>query len=98
MKNAVPGEAYENETQKAIIGNNAIEEGNDILGKFNPGLGAQRFDLEGAAKFIPKGSDLVYELHYTTTGSRRSDVSKLGSSSPRSRRRSATSSTPDRPR
>ena len=50
------------------MGRNAIEEGNDILGKFNPGLGAQRFDMEGAAKFIPKGSDLVYELHYTTSG------------------------------
>ena len=47
---------------------NAIEEGNDILGKFNPGLGAQRFDIDGAAKFIPKGSDLVFELHYTTSG------------------------------
>ena len=62
MKDAVPGEAYENETQKAVIGNNSIEEGNDILGKFNPGLGAQSFDIEGAAKFVPKGSDLVFEL------------------------------------
>ena len=57
---------------------NAIEEGNDILGKFNPGLGAQRFDMEGAAKFVPKGSDLVFELHYTTSGKPTSDVSKLG--------------------
>ena len=60
------------------MGRNAIEEGNDIIGKFNPGLGAQRFDIEGAAKFIPKGSDLVYELHYTTSGSAATDVSKLG--------------------
>ena len=55
MKDAVPGEAYENETQKDIIGRNSPEEGNDILGKFNPGLGAQRFDQEGAAKFVPEG-------------------------------------------
>ena len=60
------------------MGRIAIEEGNDILGKFNPGLGAQYFDMEGAAKFIPKGSDLVYELHYTTSGKPTSDVSKLG--------------------
>ena len=73
-----PGEAYEQETQRTIIGKNSTEEGNDILGKFNPGLGAQRFDMEGAAKFIPKGSDLVYEMHYTTTGKPTSDVSKLG--------------------
>jgi hypothetical protein len=78
MEHAVPGEAYETETQKDLMGRNAAEEGNDILGKFNPGLGAQRFDMEGAAKFIPKGSDLVYELHYTTSGKPASDVSKLG--------------------
>ena len=35
MKDAVPGEAYENETQRDIIGRNSPEEGNDILGKFN---------------------------------------------------------------
>lgn len=78
MEKAVPGEAYERESHRDIIGTNAIEEGNDIIGKFNPGLGAQRFDMEGAAKFIPKGSDLVYELHYTTSGEPSSDVSKLG--------------------
>jgi mono/diheme cytochrome c family protein len=78
MARAVPGEAYERESHRQIMGNNAIEEGNDILGKFNPGLGAQRFDLDGAAKFIPKGSDLVFELHYTTAGEPTSDVSKLG--------------------
>jgi len=78
MERAVPGEAYENETQRDIIGRNSTEEGNDILGKFNPGLGPQRFDRQGAAKFIPKGSDLVFELHYTTSGKPASDVSKLG--------------------
>ena len=78
MVNAVPGEAYETESHRDLMGRIAIEEGNDILGKFNPGLGAQYFDMEGAAKFIPKGSDLVYELHYTTSGKPTSDVSKLG--------------------
>jgi hypothetical protein len=78
MEKAVPGEAYEVETQRDILGKNAIEEGNDILGKFNPGLGAQRFDQEGAAKFIPKGSDLVFEMHYTTSGKPSADVSRVG--------------------
>ena len=78
LKDAVPGEAYEMETQRNVIGANHIEEGNDILGKFNPGLGAQRFDIEGAAKFVPKGSDLVFELHYTTSGEPTEDVSKIG--------------------
>ena len=57
---------------------NHIEEGNDILGKFNPGLGAQRFDMDGAAKFVPKGSDLVFELHYTTQGEATADASRVG--------------------
>ena len=78
MEKAVAGEAYESESHRDILGRNAIEEGNDILGKFNPGLGAQRFDMEGAAKFVPKGSDLVFELHYTTSGQPTTDVSKLG--------------------
>jgi len=78
MARAVPGEAYENETQRDSIGRNRSSEGNDILGKFNPGLGAQRFDIDGAAKFVPKGSDLVFELHYTAIGQPATDVSKLG--------------------
>jgi len=78
MEKAEPGVAYEMETQRDVIGINHIEEGNDILGKFNPGLGAQRFDMDGAAKFVPKGSDLVFELHYTTSGEPTTDVSKLG--------------------
>jgi mono/diheme cytochrome c family protein len=78
MAKAVNGEAYERESHSQIMGTNAIEEGNDILGKFNPGLGAQRFDMMGAAKFIPKGSDIVFELHYTTSGEPTTDVSKLG--------------------
>ena len=78
LENAEPGEAYENETQRNIIGRNGAEEGNDILGKFNPGLGAQSFDINGSAKFVPKGSDLVFELHYTTMGQPTQDASKIG--------------------
>ncbi|MDE3159203.1 MAG: cytochrome c [Acidobacteriota bacterium] len=73
MENAVPGVAYE-----SGMGRNSIAEGNDILGKFNPGLGAQSFAIGGSAKFVPKGSDLVFELHYTATGEATTDRSKLG--------------------
>jgi hypothetical protein len=59
-------------------GRNEMGDGNDILGKFNPGLGSQDFTMGGAAKFIPKGSDLVFELHYTATGKPTTDRSKLG--------------------
>jgi hypothetical protein len=78
MAKAVPGEAYENETQSDIIGPNDGAEGNDILGKFNPGLGAQSFEIGGSAKFVPKGSDLVFELHYTSIGTATADASKVG--------------------
>jgi hypothetical protein len=74
MADAVPGEAYEGqEARRTEAG-----DGNDILGKFNPGLGAQSFHIEGAAKFVPKGSDLVFELHYTANGKPATDRSKLG--------------------
>jgi hypothetical protein len=73
MENAIPGKAYE-----TGMGRGGIEEGNDIIGKYNPGLGPQNFDFDGSAKFIPKGSDVVFELHYTTTGVATSDLPKVG--------------------
>src|ERR1700689_126410 len=61
MENATPGVPY-----STGMGRNSADEGNDIIGKYNPGLGAQTFNIEGSAKLIPKGSDFVFELHYTT--------------------------------
>src|SRR4029077_12576698 len=78
MERAVPGEGYEQETQSDIMGRNQMAEGNDILGKFNPGLGSQEFTIDGAAKFVPKGSDLVFEMHYTAMGQETTDVSTVG--------------------
>ena len=78
MKNAVPGDSYEYETQGDWIGHNIVGDRNEIVGKFNPGLNPQRYDVEGAAIFIPKGSDLVFELHYTPAGVPAMDASKLG--------------------
>ena len=78
MENAIPGDAYEAETQSGMMGRDISAEGNDILGKFNPGLGAQTFDVDGSAKFVPKGSDLVFEMHYTAAGEPTTDTSKVG--------------------
>jgi hypothetical protein len=51
----------------------------DILGKFNPGVGAQDFVLGGdSAKFVPKGSNLVFEIHYTAIGQATTDRTKVG--------------------
>ncbi len=74
MEGAVLGKAYEEQE----TGGNSTQEGNDILGKYNPGLGAQYFNIGGSAKLIPKGSDFVFELHYTASGVPTSDISKLG--------------------
>jgi mono/diheme cytochrome c family protein len=73
MKDAVPGEAYETGSL-AVSG----QEPPETLGKFNPGLGAQDFSLFESAKFVPKGSDLVFNLHYTSVGKPAKDRSKVG--------------------
>jgi len=73
MEDAVPGQAYETgslEMQKAGAP--------DTLGKFNPGLGPQDFSLFESAKFIPKGSDLVFNMHYTSVGKAATDRSRVG--------------------
>jgi hypothetical protein len=79
MRDAAPGKYYESDSEnKEVMGKNHITEGNYILGKFNPGLGAQSFKVEGAAKFVPKGSDLVFNLHYITIGKATEDKPKVG--------------------
>jgi hypothetical protein len=70
----VPGVPY----ASADLKRNDLSEGNDIVGKYNPGLGAQSFDVNGSAKLVPKGSDIVFEVHYTATGEAGIDRSKIG--------------------
>ena len=50
----------------------------DVIGKFNPGLGAQTFVFGDSAKFIPKGSDVIFEIHYTAIGKAVDDKTKVG--------------------
>lgn len=74
LAKAVPGEAYEEGS--AEMG--GARQGTDLLGKYNPGLGAQDFSMEDSAKFVPKGSDIVFNLHYTSVGTEQTDRSKVG--------------------
>ncbi|HET9216540.1 MAG TPA: cytochrome c [Terriglobia bacterium] len=74
MQNAIPGVAYE--AGDPEVGRQAAE--SDLLGKFNPGLGAQDFSMFESAKFVPKGSDIVFSMHYTATGKPGTDRSKVG--------------------
>jgi hypothetical protein len=50
----------------------------DMLAKYNPGVEGQEFTVGGAAKFIPAGSDIVFECHYTATGKPETDRSSVG--------------------
>jgi hypothetical protein len=50
----------------------------EILAKYNPGVDPQYFDGDHSAKLIPKGSDIVFETHYTTIGKPATDRSKIG--------------------
>ncbi|HUP39071.1 MAG TPA: hypothetical protein VM115_03040, partial [Vicinamibacterales bacterium] len=50
----------------------------DILAKYNPGVSGQKFTVGNAAKFIAAGSDIVFEIHYTTTGKPEVDRSMVG--------------------
>jgi hypothetical protein len=74
MKDAIPGVAYEAGDEE--LGRQG--EDSDLLGKFNPGLGAQEFSRFESAKFVPKGSDIVFSMHYTAIGKETTDRSKLG--------------------
>jgi len=73
MQKATPGIAYEGGEIEGRQGDGA-----DLLGKFNPGLGSQDFSDYESAKFVPKGSDIVFSMHYTATGKPEVDRSKLG--------------------
>jgi len=54
--------------------------GVELLTAYVPGLQAQRFDspIADAAKFVPAGSDFVFQLHYTTNGKPATDQTKVG--------------------
>jgi hypothetical protein len=50
----------------------------EILVKYNPGVEPQFFTVGGAAKFIPAGSDIMFETHYTSNGKATTDKSAVG--------------------
>jgi hypothetical protein len=66
----------------------------EFLGGYSPGMQAQRFDVDGAAKLVPAGSDIVLQLHYTSNGKATEDLTRVGLTlaprAPRKRFMSAT--------
>jgi hypothetical protein len=55
----------------------AHETTSDLLLVYAPGSAPDRF-AEGMAKFIPAGSDLVFQMHYTTNGAAARDQTAVG--------------------
>jgi hypothetical protein len=49
----------------------------DILLVYAPGSTPDNW-AEGMAKYVPAGSDLVFQMHYTTNGKAGSDVTQIG--------------------
>ena len=66
MEGAIPSPA-----DSYGMGPNLTDDGNDIIGKFNPVSARRTFDIDGSAKLIPKGSDFVFELHSQRSASHR---------------------------
>jgi hypothetical protein len=49
----------------------------DLLLVYAPGSAPDRW-ADGMAKFVPAGSDLVFQMHYTTNGEAASDATSVG--------------------
>jgi hypothetical protein len=55
----------------------AHETTSDLLLVYAPGSAPDRW-ADGMAKFVPAGSDLVFQMHYTTNGKAASDETSVG--------------------
>ncbi|MGA7337597.1 MAG: thiol-disulfide isomerase, partial [Candidatus Sulfotelmatobacter sp.] len=55
----------------------AHETTSDLLLVYAPGSAPDRW-ADGMAKFVPAGSDLVFQMHYTTNGQAASDETSVG--------------------
>jgi len=55
----------------------AHETTSDLLLVYAPGSAPDRWS-DGMAKFVPAGSDLVFQMHYTTNGKAASDETRVG--------------------
>ena len=55
----------------------AHETTSDLLLVYAPGSSPDQWP-EGMAKFVPAGSDLVFQMHYTTNGTADEDRTSIG--------------------
>ncbi len=67
-------------------GNLGLGSGNDFVGAFAPGLRPELLPT-GMARRVPAGSKLIFQMHYTPNGARRSKIAAIWASSSPIRRR-----------
>ena len=78
LRHAPVGKVFTgNDLSDPVERRQAHETTSDLLMVYAPGSGADRF-AEGMAKFVPAGSDLVFQMHYTTNGEAARDETSVG--------------------
>jgi hypothetical protein len=84
IPDAVPGKAYvppkKNATHRPDTGQGVLEGfqgGIEMVGVYVPG-GLPYVLKPGQARLIPKGSDVIFQMHYTTNGKPAADRSRIG--------------------
>ncbi|HTT21788.1 MAG TPA: hypothetical protein VMG82_22860 [Candidatus Sulfotelmatobacter sp.] len=78
LRHAPVGEPFTASTLKDPLGRRqAHETTSDLLLVYAPGSSPDQWP-EGMAKFVPAGSDLVFQMHYTTNGHAAEDQTSIG--------------------
>jgi len=78
MKDAQPGVPYVFGKRKSFADSEGPGREHSFMVGYVPGMQPQRFDVDQSAMLIPAGSDIVFELHYTTNGTATDDQTKVG--------------------
>jgi len=78
MKDAKPGAPYVFGKRKSFSDSEGPGREHSFMVGYVPGMQPQRFDVDHSAMRIPAGSDIVFELHYTTNGTATDDQTKVG--------------------
>lgn len=75
LRDAAPGVPVTD--AKRTVRGLPVEEAPEFLLSYTPGRPPANL-AEGQARLIPAGADIVFQLHYTTSGTATEDVSKVG--------------------
>ncbi|HEX6897152.1 MAG TPA: thiol-disulfide isomerase [Bryobacteraceae bacterium] len=78
LRNLAPGEPYTPpKNTKFTPPPDGSQPDSEFFVGYVPGLQGKRWP-DGQAKFIPKGSDFIFQIHYSTNGTAGKDQSRIG--------------------